>query len=141
MPTGVMRFLQSEWHRHERERNSWDIEKQEMKARIAQLEGKLKRGDATQNASKKYITILQRKIKEQSAQLAGQGKWDPAHEIAVDKETRSAMLQDKLTCKYQLYRPIPTIQRRDQINGILLCYSEGTCRGWSVHPYRKARGG
>ncbi|KEZ46195.1 hypothetical protein SAPIO_CDS1079 [Scedosporium apiospermum] len=96
---GVMRFLQSEWHRHERERNSWDIEKQEMKARIAQLEGKLKRGDATQNASKKYITILQRKIKEQSAQLAGQGKWDPAHEIAVDKETRSAMLQDKLTSK------------------------------------------
>ncbi|PKS05535.1 hypothetical protein jhhlp_008052 [Lomentospora prolificans] len=96
---GVMRFLQSEWHRHERERNSWDIEKQEMKARIAQLEGKLKRGDATQNASKKYIKLLQRKIKEQSAQLTGQGKYDPAQDIAEDKEARSAMLQEKLASK------------------------------------------
>ncbi|SPO03517.1 probable signal transduction scaffold protein, essential for virulence and fertility [Cephalotrichum gorgonifer] len=86
---GVMRFLQSEWHRHERERNSWDIEKQEMKARIAQLEGKLKRGDATQNASKKYIKLLQRKLKEQ-------GKRDPADDVHADKDSRSVMIQEKL---------------------------------------------
>jgi striatin 1/3/4 len=95
-----MRFLQSEWHRHERERNAWDIEKQEMKARIAQLEGKIKRGDATQNASKKYIKILQRKIKEQSAQLQSEGKWDPAEGIAAEKESRSVMVQEKLNCEY-----------------------------------------
>lgn len=98
-----MRFLQSEWHRHERERNSWDIEKQEMKARIAQLEGKLKRGDATQNASRKYIKLLQRKIKDQSAQLQSQGKRDPAEDLHVDKESRSVMIQEKLACECWVY--------------------------------------
>jgi len=29
-----MRFLQTEWHRHERDRNAWDIERAEMKSRI-----------------------------------------------------------------------------------------------------------
>jgi striatin 1/3/4 len=91
-----MRFLQTEWHRHERERNSWDIEKQEMKARIAQLEGKLKRSDATQNAAKKYIKLLQRKIKEQSSQLHGKGERDPAEDVHLDKESRAAMMQEKL---------------------------------------------
>lgn len=94
-----MRFLQSEWHRHERERNSWDIEKQEMKARIAQLEGKIKRGDATQNASRKYIKLLQRKVKDQSARLQSQGKRDPAEDLHVDKESRSVMIQEKLACE------------------------------------------
>ncbi|KAF9895954.1 pro11 protein, partial [Lobosporangium transversale] len=40
---GVLQFLQSEWRRFERDRNEWDIEKAEMKARIAFLEGE-KRG-------------------------------------------------------------------------------------------------
>ena len=34
-----MRFLQTEWHRHERDRNAWEIERAEMKSRIARLEG------------------------------------------------------------------------------------------------------
>lgn len=95
-----MRFLQSEWHRHERERNSWDIEKQEMKARIAQLEGKLKRGDATQNASRKYIKLLQRKIKDQASALHAQGKADPAEDLHIDRESRSVMVQEKLAREY-----------------------------------------
>ena len=32
---GVMRFLQTEWHRHERDRNAWEIERAEMKSRIS----------------------------------------------------------------------------------------------------------
>ena len=36
---GVMRFLQTEWHRHERDRNAWEIERAEMKSRIGRLEG------------------------------------------------------------------------------------------------------
>ena len=34
-----MRFLQLEWHNHERARNTWDIERAEMRAKIAKLEG------------------------------------------------------------------------------------------------------
>ncbi|KAG0182213.1 hypothetical protein DFQ28_006996 [Apophysomyces sp. BC1034] len=36
---GVLHFLQAEWRRFERERNEWAIEKAELKARIALLEG------------------------------------------------------------------------------------------------------
>lgn len=36
---GVMRFLQTEWQRNERDRIQWDIERAEMKSRIAKLEG------------------------------------------------------------------------------------------------------
>ncbi len=60
-----MRFLQSEWHRHERDRNAWEIEKQEMKGRIASLEGAARRADATQKALKKYVAILEKKVKDQ----------------------------------------------------------------------------
>jgi striatin 1/3/4 len=94
-----MRFLQTEWHRHERDRNSWEIERQEMKARIAQLEGKLKRGDATQNAAKKYIKLLEKKIKNQAAQLKSEGKWDPSEAARFDREARAIMIQEKFSGK------------------------------------------
>ncbi|KAI2616278.1 WD40 repeat-like protein [Hypoxylon sp. NC1633] len=66
---GVMRFLQTEWHRHERDRNAWEIERQEMKGRIAALEGSARRSDATQKALKRYVAILEKKVKDQAAQL------------------------------------------------------------------------
>ncbi|KAI8369759.1 WD40-repeat-containing domain protein [Blakeslea trispora] len=37
--SGVLHFLQAEWRKFERERNEWAIEKAELKARIALLEG------------------------------------------------------------------------------------------------------
>ncbi|KAF5510494.1 Striatin Pro11 [Colletotrichum siamense] len=90
---GVMRFLQTEWHRHERDRNAWEIERQEMKARIAALEGQARRADATQKALKKYVTILEKKVKDQSAQLKGGSK---AEEAAKAEKDRAAMIQEKL---------------------------------------------
>lgn len=66
---GVMRFLQTEWHRHERERNAWDIERQEMKARIASLEGAGRKSNLTQVAAKKYITMLESKLKKERRQM------------------------------------------------------------------------
>src|ERR1700710_242084 len=94
--TGVMRFLQTEWHRHERDRNAWEIEKQEMKARIAALEGAARRSDATQKALKKYVTILEKKVKEQSIQLKG-GKPDESQK--TKEEQREAQLKEHLRCK------------------------------------------
>lgn len=97
---GVMRFLQTEWHRHERDRNAWEIEKQEMKGRIANLEGAARRADATQKALKKYVAILEAKVKEQSAQLkaaAGGAKVEePAKPAKLDRE---ALIQAKLHCE------------------------------------------
>ncbi|SPQ20632.1 4831b53f-9186-4d46-84aa-7123ae787179 [Thermothielavioides terrestris] len=88
---GVMRFLQTEWHRHERDRNAWEIERQEMKSRIASLEGQARRADATQKALKKYVAILEKKVKEQAALLKSDGKAD-----AATRPDRAALLQEKL---------------------------------------------
>jgi len=96
-----MRFLQTEWHRHERDRNSWEIEKQEMKGRIASLEGAARRADATQKALKKYVAILENKVKDQAARLRGADA--PAGEVGQkpsEAQDRAARLQEKLrgTC-------------------------------------------
>ncbi|KAH6620610.1 WD40-repeat-containing domain protein [Chaetomium sp. MPI-SDFR-AT-0129] len=91
---GVMRFLQTEWHRHERDRNAWEIEKQEMKSRIANLEGQGRRADATQKALKKYVTILEKKVKDQAALLKSNKPSSAAGgEVKPD---RAALLEEKL---------------------------------------------
>ncbi len=92
-----MRFLQTEWHRHERDRNAWEIEKQEMKSRIAALEGQSRRSDNTQRTLKKYVAILEKKVKEQAAQLkAGAHRDDEADRPKLD---RAALIQEKLRGK------------------------------------------
>ncbi|VUC36672.1 unnamed protein product [Clonostachys rosea] len=98
---GVMRFLQTEWHRHERDRNSWEIEKQEMRGRIANLEGQARRADATQRALRKYVSILEKKVKDQAAQLKGSGAAD-----AVDEEhnDRAKKIQEKLASAASLQK-------------------------------------
>ena len=101
-----MRFLQTEWHRHERDRNAWEIEKQEMKSRIAALEGQSRRSDNTQRTLKKYVAILEKKVKEQAAQLkAGANRDDEADKPKLD---RASLIQEKLRGKiYQPPHPPP----------------------------------
>ena len=95
---GVMRFLQTEWHRHERDRNSWEIEKQEMKARVAMLEGQARRADATQRALRKYVTILEKKVKDQASQLKTGAK-PSGPDSEKPKLDRAALIQEKLRCE------------------------------------------
>ncbi|CZR53509.1 probable signal transduction scaffold protein, essential for virulence and fertility [Phialocephala subalpina] len=66
---GVMRFLQTEWHRHERDRNAWEIERQEMKGRIARLEGSTRKSDASNKSLKKYINMLEAALKGRDEQV------------------------------------------------------------------------
>ncbi|KAH6977247.1 WD40-repeat-containing domain protein [Ilyonectria sp. MPI-CAGE-AT-0026] len=106
---GVMRFLQTEWHRHERDRNAWEIEKQEMKGRIANLEGQARRADATQRALKKYVSILERKVKDQAAQLKGTAATDSAE---AAKNDRAAKIQEKLRSSLESH-PIPGVDGID----------------------------
>ncbi|ROT42410.1 striatin Pro11 [Sodiomyces alkalinus F11] len=94
---GVMRFLQTEWHRYERERNSWEIEKQEMKARIANLEGQARRADATQKALSRYVTILEKKILNQKMMLKGAGTTSEVEEESAKREKdRALLIQERL---------------------------------------------
>lgn len=98
-----MRFLQTEWHRHERDRNAWEIEKQEMKSRIAHLEGQARRADATQKALKKYVMILEKKVKEQAALLKSGKTAD-----TEPKLDRASLLQEKLRREFPAAQPSST---------------------------------
>jgi len=61
----VMRFLQTEWHRHERDRNAWDIERAEMKSRIARLEGESKTNKRLHESLGKQIKMLESALKKE----------------------------------------------------------------------------
>ncbi|KAF7539970.1 hypothetical protein G7054_g1785 [Neopestalotiopsis clavispora] len=100
---GVMRFLQTEWHRHERDRNAWEIERQEMKGRIAALEGSARRADATQKALRRYVGILEKKVKDQTTQITRKSQGSDAGSVdehAVkqppSKVDRAALISEKL---------------------------------------------
>lgn len=54
-----MRFLQLEWHNHERARNAWDIERAEMKAKIAKQEGEVRSAKKLNDQLNKHIRMLE----------------------------------------------------------------------------------
>ncbi|KAF9992322.1 hypothetical protein BGZ80_002940 [Entomortierella chlamydospora] len=61
----VLQFLQSEWRRFERDRNEWDIEKSEMKARIAFLEGEKRGIDNTKMDLMKRVKMLEYALRQE----------------------------------------------------------------------------
>lgn len=66
---GVMRFLQMEWHRHERDRNAWEIERAEMKARIARLEGENRTGKKMQESLSNHIKLLESALRREREKI------------------------------------------------------------------------
>ncbi|TKA61690.1 Striatin Pro11 [Cryomyces minteri] len=60
---GVMRFLQIEWHNHERARNAWDIERAEMKAKIAKQEGECRNSKKMQEQLDRQIKMLEKALR------------------------------------------------------------------------------
>ncbi|KAF8930839.1 hypothetical protein BGZ58_008009 [Dissophora ornata] len=61
----VLQFLQSEWRRFERDRNEWDIEKAEMKARIAFLEGEKRGVDIAKMDLMKRVKMLEYALRQE----------------------------------------------------------------------------
>ncbi|KAJ6007321.1 WD40-repeat-containing domain protein [Penicillium herquei] len=62
---GVMRFLQTEWHRHERDRNAWEIERAEMKSRIGRLEGELRTSRRLHESLGKHVRLMETALKRE----------------------------------------------------------------------------
>ncbi|CEN60666.1 Putative WD domain protein [Aspergillus calidoustus] len=62
---GVMRFLQTEWHRHERDRNAWEIERAEMKSRIGKLEGDVRTNKRLHESLGKHVRLLEAALKKE----------------------------------------------------------------------------
>ncbi|KAL9124807.1 MAG: hypothetical protein Q9217_005904 [Psora testacea] len=70
---GVMRFLQTQWHRHERDRNAWQIERAEMKSRIGKLEGDLRTNKKLRESMDKHIRMLENVLKKKEQEKRGKG--------------------------------------------------------------------
>ena len=60
-----MRFLQTEWHRHERDRNAWEIERAEMKSRIGRLEGDLRTSKRLHESLGKHVRMMETALKRE----------------------------------------------------------------------------
>lgn len=74
-----MRFLQTEWHRHERDRNAWEIERAEMKSRIGRLEGDVRTSKRLRESLAKHVRLLEaalKKERERSKKLGNDEKVD-----------------------------------------------------------------
>ena len=82
VPAGVMRFLQIEWHNHERARNAWDIERAEMKAKIAKQEGELRHTKKLSEQLDRQIRMLEAALKNERAK----SRTKPGQDASLDSE-------------------------------------------------------
>lgn len=72
-----MRFLQMEWHRHERDRNAWQIERAEMKSRIGKLEGDGRTSKRLQESLGKHVKILENALRKERDKAKAQPVEEP----------------------------------------------------------------
>lgn len=89
-----MRFLQIEWHNHERLRNAWDIEREEMKQKIARQEGinkKLKRMTEVLDKHVKMLEIALRTERAKTKAAATGGKHAEEDEMAKDAKGKMVL--------------------------------------------------
>jgi striatin 1/3/4 len=100
---GVMRFLQIEWHNHERARNAWDIERAEMMAKIIKHEGETPMLKRQVEVLEKHIRMLELALKAERAKsraLAAGDKPAVEEEQTKDVKGKNAVKPDtKLTGK------------------------------------------
>jgi striatin 1/3/4 len=64
---GIMRFLQMEWHNHERARNAWEIEREELKQKASKDEGQLNKLRRQVEALEKHVKMLEMALKAERA--------------------------------------------------------------------------
>jgi len=64
-----MRFLQIEWHNHERARNAWDIERAEMKAKIAKQEGEGRHAKRVNEQLDRQVRMLEAALRKERARV------------------------------------------------------------------------
>lgn len=83
-----MRFLQIEWHNHERARNAWDIERAEMKAKIAKQEGECRHAKRINEQLDRQVRMLEMALKNERAK-------NKAGTVAASGQTISQSEEEK----------------------------------------------
>lgn len=97
---GVMRFLQMEWHRHERDRNAWQIERAEMKSRIGKLEGDGRTSKRLQESLGKHVKILEnalRKERDKTKALSAEEQAGGKKDVGNQAKTNTKSAQKRMS--------------------------------------------
>ena len=87
-----MRFLQMEWHNHERARNAWEIEREELKQKASKDEGQLNKLRRQVEALEKHVKMLEMALKAERAKskaLATGSSGDKAAVTTADESSTS----------------------------------------------------
>ena len=87
-PPGIMRFLQTEWHNHERARNAWDIERGELQSKLGKQEGDLERFRKDNEALDHRIRMLEHTIEKERRRDGSKAKAQRigSEEVREEKE-------------------------------------------------------
>ena len=80
-----MRYLQTEWHTYERARNSWEIEREEMKKRIASLEGEARSSKGLRGVLERQIRMLESALRKERENVNKLRKGDT---VDLSKDTK-----------------------------------------------------
>ena len=92
-----MRFLQTEWHRHERDRNAWQIERAEMKSRIGKLEGDGRTNKRLRESLDKHVRILENALKaERQKNKSGGSSDEKKGDVEESRQAPKPNLKRKL---------------------------------------------
>lgn len=62
---GVLNFLQQDWRRFEKERNEWQVERSELRSRLAFLEGERKAMESLKSDLVKRVKMLEASLKQE----------------------------------------------------------------------------
>ncbi|KAJ8078481.1 1,2-dihydroxy-3-keto-5-methylthiopentene dioxygenase [Marasmius tenuissimus] len=93
--SSVLHFLQTEWRRYERDRNEWEIERAEMRARIALLEGERRSFENVKLDLMRRIKMLEYALRmERSKQLT-----QPQQQTALPSKLVSTQTQNVQTAQ------------------------------------------
>ncbi|KAF9373149.1 hypothetical protein CPC16_001987 [Podila verticillata] len=110
----VLQFLQTEWRRFERDRNEWDIEKAEMKARIAFLEGEKRGIDSSKVDLMKRVKMLEYALRqERSKYVEGNNTNNAPTGTGTGTPTTTANLTGKVSAP----SPPPGVTNGNNSNG------------------------
>lgn len=100
-----MRFLQTEWHRHERDRNAWEIERAEMKSRIGRLEGDAQTSKRIHESLGKHIRILEMALRREREKAQKLAKGENVDSSIDPKEAAKESLNDLAKSKPFFFEP------------------------------------
>lgn len=83
--SNVLHFLQSEWRKYERDRNEWEIERAEMRARIALLEGERRSFENIKVDLMRRIKMLEYALRVERSKQLSQPASSASHSIPPAK--------------------------------------------------------